>query len=92
MALSTNGLSEVCMMALPMPKSEKDSNNIGKSTVNIGTSIAASVITRLSRTVFFLPILFISRLVGILKIRNQKNTSEGSVFAIASESAKSSFT
>ena len=90
--LSTNGLSEVCMMALPIPSSEKESSSMVKSRVNTGTNIAASVITRLRSTVFLRPILFISRLVGMLKMRNQKNTREGRVLAIESERLRSAFT
>ena len=90
--LSTNGLSEVCIMAFPIPNKEKESSNMVKSRVKIGTSNEASVITRLSITVFFRPILFISRLVGMLKIRNHRNTSEGRVLAIESERFRSAFT
>ena len=90
--LSTSGFSEVCMMALPIPRREKERSSMVKSRVNIGTAIAANVITRLSRTVFLRPILFISKLVGTLKMRNQKNTSEGSVLAIESERPRSAFT
>ena len=90
--LSTNGLSEVYIMALPIPKSEKERSNMVKSSVRTGITIAASVITRLRSTVFLRPILFISKLVGMLKMRNHRNTSEGSVFAIESERLKSAFT
>ena len=90
--LSTNGLREVCMMALPIPKREKETRSMAKSRENTGIAIAASVITRLRSTVFLRPILFISRLVGMLKMRNHRNTSEGSVLAIESERLRSAFT
>ena len=90
--LSTSGLSEVCMMALPIPKREKDRMSIVKLRVNMGTIMAANVRKRLTRTVFLRPILFMSKLVGMLKMRNQRNTSESRMFAIESERLKSSFT
>ena len=90
--LSTSGLSDVCMMAFPIPRREKESRSMVKSSVKTGTNIAASVRRRLSRTVFLRPILFMSRLVGMLKMRNQRNTSEGSVLAIVSERSRSAFT
>ena len=87
----------VCMMALPMPSSEKEMyisqswlSFVGIKLSKSGRSTANVVITTESRTVFFLPILFISMPVGTEKIRNQKNTSEGKKFAAESESPKSS--
>ena len=79
-------------MALPIPKREKESSSMAKSRVNTGIAIATRVITRLSSTVFLRPILFISKLVGMLKMRNHRNTSDGSVLAIESERFKSAFT
>ena len=43
-------------------------------------------------TVFFRPILFINIPVGTEKIRNQKNTKEGKIFASESVNPKSNFT
>ena len=80
------------MMAFPIPKREKESSSMVKSRVKIGTSSEASVITRLSNTVFLRPILFISRLVGMLKIKNHRKTSEGNVLAIESDRFRSAFT
>lgn len=51
-----------------------------------------TVTTNESSTVFFRPILFISMPVGTLKMRNQKNTSEGKILATESVRARSSFT
>ena len=49
-------------------------------------SKAGMVIIKLSRTVFFLPILFINNPVGTAKTRNQKKTIDGNKFAIVSDS------
>ena len=57
-----------------------------------GSSNDTIVTTNERRTVFFRPILFISIPVGTLKIRNQKNTSDGKILAVESFSARSSFT
>ena len=96
-SIVTSGLMPVCMMALPMPSSEKEMfisqswlSFVGIKLSKSGRSTANVVITTESRTVFFLPILFISMPVGTEKIRNQKNTSEGKKFAAESESPKSS--
>ena len=58
----------------------------------MGMQSDTAVTTSDSSTVFFLPILFISRLVGTLNRRNQKNTSEGKRLAIESDRLRSSFT
>ena len=92
MTVSTSGLSAVCIMAFPIPKSEKERSSIEKSSVKMGMSNDTSVITRLTSTVFLRPILFISRLVGMLKTRNHRNTSEGRVFAMESLRFRSAFT
>ena len=57
-----------------------------------GSSRDITVTTSDSKTVFFRPILFISIPVGTLKMRNQKNTSEGNTLAIESDNPRSSFT
>ena len=75
-----------------MPSSEKATSMSGKLLPNIGSSSERAVTASESSTVFFLPILFISTLVGTLKIRNQKNTSEGSTLATLSLSPCSAFT
>ena len=87
----------VCMMALPMPSSEKEMyisqswlSFVGIKLSKSGRNTANVVITTESSTVFFLPILFMSIPVGTEKMRNQKNTSEGKKFAAESESPKSS--
>ena len=48
-----------------------------------------AVITRLISTVFLRPILFINIPVGTEKSRNQKNTSDGKMFASESVRLKS---
>ena len=45
-----------------------------------------------SNTVRFLPILFINMPAGTLKRKNQKNTSEGNMLAVASLIPRSAFT
>ena len=87
-----SGLSDVCIRVLPMPRSEKATNISGKLLPNMGNNSERAVTTIESSTVFFFPILFISTLVGTLKMRNQKNTSEGSTLATVSLSPCSSFT
>ena len=57
-----------------------------------GRTIATTVTTRLARTVFFFPILFMSRLVGTERRKNQRNTIEGRKLAIVSDRAKSALT
>jgi len=79
-------------MALPMPRSENDSNMIRYVSPNTGMNRDVTVIIRLIRTVFFRPILFMSMPVGTENIRNQKNTSEGKRFACASVRFKSFWT
>ena len=59
---------------------------------NKGISSERIVTTSDRSTVFLRPILFISMPVGTLKMRNQKNTSEGKMLATESESWRSSFT
>ena len=90
--VATSGLSEVCMRALPMPKSEKLTSIRAKLSPKTGSSSETTVTAKESNTVFFLPILFISIPVGTEKMRNQKKTSEGNTFAVASFSPRSFFT
>ena len=80
------------MLTFPIPRREKERSSMVKSNVKTGITNAANVITRLSSTVFLRPILFISRLVGMLKIRNHRNTSEGRVLAMESLRFRSAFT
>ena len=75
-----------------MPKSEKATSMMPKLSPNSGSNSDTTVTTSESSTVFFRPILFISIPVGTLKMRNQKNTSEGNTLATESLSDKSAFT
>ena len=90
--VDTNGLREVCISALPMPSNEKEMSIIGKLLPKRGMNSDITVTISDSSTVFFLPILFISMPVGTEKMRNQKNTSDGKMFATESVSPKSLFT
>ena len=90
--VDTSGLSDVCISALPIPSSENAQSIIGKFSPNRGNSSDAMVTPSDSSTVFFRPILFISIPVGTLKIRNQKNTSDGKMLATLSVNCRSSFT
>lgn len=89
---ANSGFNETCIIVLPMPKSVKEISIEAKEYVNIGMSNAGRVIIKLSRTVFFLPILFINNPVGTAHIRNQKKTIEGNKFAMVSDSLKSALT
>ena len=90
--VATRGLREVCMSALPMPKSEKLTSIKPKLSPNAGSNNDTTVTASESNTVFLRPILFINTPVGTEKIRNQKKTSEGKMFAVASFSPRSFFT
>ena len=87
-----SGLMLVCISALPMPKSEKATSISPKLLPKSGSRSDTTVTTSESKTVFLRPILFISIPVGTEKMRNQKKTSEGKMFAVASFRARSSFT
>ena len=87
-----SGLILVCMKALPMPNSEKATSMMPKELPNRGMTSDTTVMTSDSSTVFLRPILFISMPVGTLKMRNQKNTSEGNTLATESLRPRSSFT
>ena len=80
------------MMALPMPKREKAVSMMAKDSPKRGKRRDTAVTTRERSTVFLRPILFISMPVGTLNSRNQKNTSEGKMFATESESWRSDLT
>ena len=86
------GLILVCIRALPMPRSEKATSITGNDLPNNGMNSETTVTMSESSTVFLRPILFISMPVGTLKMRNQKNTSEGNTLATESESWRSSLT
>ena len=90
--VDTSGFSEVCIRALPIPSSENETSMMAKLLPKRGISSDSTVTPSESNTVFLRPILFISIPVGTLKIRNQKNTSEGKMLAVESFSARSSFT
>ena len=87
----TRGLSEVCMRALPMPSNEKAQSITAKLSPQSGRSSDRAVMPNESNTVFFLPILF-NTPVGTLKMRNQKNTSEGKMLATESLRWRSALT
>ena len=96
-SIVTSGLIDVCMIALPMPRSENEMyishswlSLVGMKLSKRGRNTARVVIIIERRTVFLRPILFISMPVGTEKIRNQKNTSEGKKLAAESDSPKSS--
>lgn len=80
--IDTIGLRDVCISVLPMPSSENDTSITPNVSPKIGMSSDTAVTTSDSSTVFLRPILFISIPVGTLKMRNQKNTSEGNMFAV----------
>ena len=88
----TSGFSDVCISALPMPSNENATNISGKFSPNSGRSSDTMVTISESSTVFLRPILFISIPVGTEKIRNQKNTNDGSTLAVESLSCRSSLT
>ena len=88
----TRGLRDVCISALPIPSKENDTSIRGKFSPNKGRRRDTTVTMRESNTVFLRPILFINIPVGTEKIRNQKNTRDGSTLATESLSCKSSFT
>ena len=88
----TSGLSDVCISVLPIPSSENDTSISVKLSPKSGRRSDTVVTASESNTVFFLPILFISMPVGTLNRRNQKKTSDGNMFAVASFRLRSSFT
>ena len=88
----TNGLSDVCISALPIPKRENDTSMMPKVSPNKGRRREMTVTKSESSTVFLRPILFINMPVGTEKIRNQKNTNDGNRLAVASFRLRSSFT
>ena len=90
--METSGLSDVCISVFPMPRSENATSMSRKLSPKSGRSSATTVIKSESSTVFFRPMRFMSMPVGTLNTRNQKNTSEGNMLAVASLSARSSFT
>ena len=96
-SIVTNGLMLVCMMALPMPRSENEMyishswlSLVGIKLSKRGRNTANVVMTIDRRTVFLRPILFINMPVGTEKMRNQKKTSEGKKLAAESDNPKSS--
>ena len=90
--VDTSGFSEVCIRALPIPNKEKEISMVAKLLPKRGISSDSTVTPSESSTVFLRPILFISIPVGTLKIRNQKNTSDGKMLAVESFRPRSSFT
>ena len=77
-SMVTSGLMLVCMMALPMPRSENEIYmsqswlcGVGMKLSKSGSSTATVVTMSESMTVFLRPILFISMPVGTEKIRKQ---------------------
>ena len=92
MTVDTSGLSDVCMRALPMPRREKATSMMPKFSPKRGSNSETAVTMSERSTVFLRPILFMSMPVGTLKMRNQKNTSDGKMLATESLSARSAFT
>lgn len=84
MTVATNGFNEVCINALPIPNSEKDTSIKPYDSPKTGNRSENNVIIKLTNTVFFRPILFINMPVGTENMRNQKKTSEGKTLAVAS--------
>ena len=80
------------MSALPMPRNEKLTSISQKLSPKMGSSSDTTVTSKESSTVFFRPNLFISTPVGTENSRNQKKTSEGKIFAVASLSPRSFLT
>jgi hypothetical protein len=81
MIFVTNGFSDVCINALPMPSNENAVNMAIYESAKIGIINDTSVIAKLTSTVCFRPMRFINIPVGTENIRNQKNTNEGRMFA-----------
>ena len=92
MTVATSGLSEVCISALPMPNSEKETSMSPYDSPKMGSNSDTNVTSRLSSTVFLRPILSINMPVGTEKMRNQKKTSDGKTLAVESVRCRSSFT
>ena len=90
--VDTSGLSEVCISALPMPRSENATSITPKLLPKSGINSDRMVTASESSTVFFRPMRFISMPVGTEKMRNQKNTSDGNILAVESFRLRSSFT
>ena len=86
MTVDINGLSDVCIKALPMPRSEKEMSMMPKFSPRMGSASDIRVTMSDRSTVFLRPILFIRMPVGTEKMRNQKNTSEGNTLATESVS------
>ena len=90
--VETSGFNEVCISALPIPRSENDTSISPYDSPKTGSSNENKVMMRLSKTVFLRPILFINIPVGTEKMRNQKKTKDGKTLAVESVRCKSSFT
>ena len=88
----TKGFSDVCISALPMPRSEKETSISPNELPNNGRMRDNTVTTSDSNTVFLRPMRFISMPVGTEKIRNQKKTSDGRMFATLSVRSRSALT
>ena len=89
MRFDTSGFSDVCIKALPMPRSENDASMMIYESPNIGTISDSAVMTNETSTVRLRPIRFIIMPVGTENMRNQKNTSEGNRLAWALVSPRS---
>ena len=92
MTVDISGLSDVCIRALPMPSRLNDTSMAGKPSATKGTASDTTVTTSDSSTVRLRPMRFISIPVGTEKIRNQKNTIDGSTLATASSRPRSALT
>ena len=90
--VAMSGFSDTCMSVLPMPSSENETSITAKLLPTSAKANDSTVTASDSNTVRRRPILVMSKPVGTLKIRNQKNTSDGSVLASESLRPKSAFT
>lgn len=87
--LDNKGFNETCIKVLPIPNKEKVIISDVLSYHTNGIIIDKAVTNKLMITVFFLPIRDINIPVGTEKMRNQKKTMDGNIFAVASSSPKS---
>ena len=80
--LEISGLRDTCINVLPIPNNENEISIPAYEWLITGTINARTVTTRLSNTVFFLPIRFINIPVGTENIKNQKKTIEGNIIPL----------
>ena len=75
-----------------MPSRQNEASITPKLLPHSGITSETTVTTSESSTVFLRPMRFISMPVGTEKMRNQKNTIEGKMFATESLRPRSAFT